>query len=62
MLLAYIDSGTGSLLIMSLGTIIAGIVLFFSFLKWKILGLFGVKKPEDPSEETETDTEEDLKD
>jgi len=55
-LFAYLDPGSGSLIIQLLVAILAGLLATFRFWKSRLLALFGIKPdPEDDAENDDSD-------
>jgi hypothetical protein len=50
-LFAYIDPGTGSMLIQAIGGIALTVVVFFKAFRRKLFGMFSHKKTEDKSDD-----------
>lgn len=53
--IAYLDPGSGSLIIQILIAAIVGVLATFRFWKSRLLGLFGIQQDEDEQEESEVD-------
>jgi len=58
---AYLDPGTGSIIIQALVAAIAGVAIYFGQLKLKILSFFSRKPNHQESEVSETNASEDPK-
>jgi hypothetical protein len=58
MIALYFDPGTGALIVQFLAAVVAGVVLFYKTLTYKIKSLFGIKDKETDSFLEDIETEE----
>ena len=58
MIALYFDPGTGALIVQFLAAVVAGILLFYKTVIYKIKSIFGVKGKEEDDFMDETDSKE----
>lgn len=58
MIVLYFDPGTGALIVQFLAAVVAGILLFYKTVAYKIKSIFGIKGKEEDDFMDETDSKE----
>ncbi|MDD2673825.1 hypothetical protein [Flavobacterium psychrolimnae] len=58
MIALYFDPGTGALIVQFLAAVVAGILLFYKTVVYKIKSIFGIKGKEEDDFMDETDSKE----